>query len=118
MVWYMCCQLRSQHGEQEAGPLAAESGGSGETLGALLARLGLQKAAAQLAENDIETVDDLRLLTEEESKAYWADRLGRSRLRARQISARGGELGCEHAGERVLLTGRAVTYLRGEIELP
>ncbi|MAW60547.1 MAG: isomerase [Planctomycetes bacterium] len=49
---------------------------------------------------------------------YWADRLGRSRLRARQISARGGELGCEHAGERVLLTGRAVTYLRGEIELP
>lgn len=48
---------------------------------------------------------------------YWAARLGRTRLRARQISARGGEVGCEVQGDRVILNGQAVTYLRGEIEL-
>ena len=48
---------------------------------------------------------------------YWADRLGRTELRARQISARGGEVGCAVEGDRVILTGQAVTYLRGEIEL-
>jgi PhzF family phenazine biosynthesis protein len=49
---------------------------------------------------------------------YWSRRLGRKRLEARQVSARGGELSCEDVGERVLIGGRAVTYLRGEIELP
>ena len=48
---------------------------------------------------------------------YWAKRLGRSRLRARQISPRGGELDCEHRGERVTLAGRAVQYLEGTIEV-
>ena len=44
---------------------------------------------------------------------YWAERLGRSRLRALQISSRGGELFCEHRGERVGIAGRAVTYSSG-----
>ena len=48
---------------------------------------------------------------------YWAKRLGRTRLRARQISARGGELACEHRGERVIIAGRAVKYLEGTIEI-
>jgi predicted PhzF superfamily epimerase YddE/YHI9 len=48
---------------------------------------------------------------------YWATRLGRAKLSARQISARGGELACELAGDRVRIGGRAVTYLRGEIEV-
>lgn len=48
---------------------------------------------------------------------YWAHRLGKSRLRARQVSARGGELFCEDAGDRVKIGGRAVTYLAGEITL-
>lgn len=48
---------------------------------------------------------------------YWAGRLEKSRLRARQISARGGELFCENADGRVRLGGRAVLYLRGEIEV-
>jgi predicted PhzF superfamily epimerase YddE/YHI9 len=48
---------------------------------------------------------------------YWSHRLGRSRLRARQVSARGGELFCEDAGDRVKIGGRAVTYLAGEITL-
>jgi predicted PhzF superfamily epimerase YddE/YHI9 len=46
---------------------------------------------------------------------YWAARLGRSRLHARQVSARGGELWCEQRGDRVGIAGRAVTYLRGEL---
>jgi PhzF family phenazine biosynthesis protein len=48
---------------------------------------------------------------------YWSQRLGKTELRARQISRRGGELFCRFAGERVLIGGKAVLYLRGEIEL-
>jgi PhzF family phenazine biosynthesis protein len=46
---------------------------------------------------------------------YWANKLGKTVLEARQISQRGGILSLEYQGERVLLTGQAVTYLRGEI---
>lgn len=49
---------------------------------------------------------------------YWAERLGRPELFARQISRRGGELKCRHLGERVGISGRAVIYLRGHIEVP
>ena len=48
---------------------------------------------------------------------YWSKRLGRSRLRALQVSARGGELLCEDRGERVRIAGRAVRYLEGTIEV-
>ncbi len=44
---------------------------------------------------------------------YWAERLGRAKLRALQLSPRGGELFCEHRGERVGIGGRAVTYATG-----
>lgn len=47
---------------------------------------------------------------------YWADRLGRPELQARQVSARGGELFCRHAGNRVHIGGRCVTYLEGTID--
>ena len=47
---------------------------------------------------------------------YWAARLGKKRLSARQLSARGGEISCEEAGDRVRIGGRAVTYLQGWIE--
>jgi predicted PhzF superfamily epimerase YddE/YHI9 len=47
---------------------------------------------------------------------YWAARLGKRVLSARQISARGGALQCELRGERVLIAGQVVEYLRGEIE--
>jgi len=46
---------------------------------------------------------------------YWAQRLGKVRLHARQISQRGGELWCEMHGERVVLQGNAVLVLRGEL---
>jgi predicted PhzF superfamily epimerase YddE/YHI9 len=48
---------------------------------------------------------------------YWAARTGKSRFTARQLSSRGGELQCELRGERVLISGRAVKYLQGEILL-
>jgi len=47
---------------------------------------------------------------------YWAKRLGRPTLRARQVSARGGDLWCTLTGDRVQIAGQAVLYLRGEIE--
>ncbi|BAP89048.1 phenazine biosynthesis protein PhzF family [Burkholderiales bacterium GJ-E10] len=48
---------------------------------------------------------------------YWARHLGRNRLFARQLSRRGGSLHCEVRGDRVLLEGNAVDYLRGGIVL-
>jgi predicted PhzF superfamily epimerase YddE/YHI9 len=46
---------------------------------------------------------------------FWAGRLGKTQLFARQVSPRGGELFCELFGERVRIGGRATLYLRGEI---
>jgi predicted PhzF superfamily epimerase YddE/YHI9 len=48
---------------------------------------------------------------------FWAERLGKTHLHARQVSARGGELWCEDRGDRVRIGGRARLYLRGEIEV-
>jgi PhzF family phenazine biosynthesis protein len=48
---------------------------------------------------------------------YWAKRLGKSELTARQISARGGDLHCTLRGDRVTLAGRAVLYLDGTITI-
>jgi PhzF family phenazine biosynthesis protein len=48
---------------------------------------------------------------------YWAKRLGKQKLNAHQISARGGELACTLLGERVKIGGRAVLYLHGTIEI-
>ena len=49
---------------------------------------------------------------------YWAQRLGRLKLTARQLSSRVGEFQCELRGERVAIAGRTVEYLRGEIDVP
>ncbi|UJR78641.1 PhzF family phenazine biosynthesis protein [Sandaracinus amylolyticus] len=48
---------------------------------------------------------------------FWAARLGRTVLRARQVSARGGEMGCELRGDRVTLEGSAVLIERGVLLL-
>lgn len=48
---------------------------------------------------------------------YWAARLGKTKMFARQISPRGGELWCELRGDRVSIAGRAVKYLEGTIEV-
>ncbi|CAM2064122.1 PhzF family phenazine biosynthesis protein [Sulfidibacter corallicola] len=48
---------------------------------------------------------------------YWAERLGTQTLAARQISPRGAVLRCVNRGDRVTITGQAVTYLEGKIYL-
>jgi PhzF family phenazine biosynthesis protein len=46
---------------------------------------------------------------------YWAGRLGKNDLHALQVSKRGGELFCTHAGERVKISGQAALYMKGMI---
>lgn len=48
---------------------------------------------------------------------YWAKHLGKSKLHARQLSQRGGELFCEDMKARVKISGNAVLYFKGSIYL-
>lgn len=48
---------------------------------------------------------------------YWTERLGRKQFTAFQASRRGGHLGCELDGERVILGGKCVTVIEGEFRL-
>ncbi|MCL2188335.1 MAG: PhzF family phenazine biosynthesis protein [Defluviitaleaceae bacterium] len=48
---------------------------------------------------------------------YWAKKLGKQTLTAQQLSARGGVLQCEDKGNRVLVSGQATRYLRGQINV-
>ncbi|MDE3742306.1 PhzF family phenazine biosynthesis protein [Maribacter polysaccharolyticus] len=48
---------------------------------------------------------------------YWSKILGKDRLTAKQLSKRGGELICENHGTRIKISGKAVSYLIGEIEV-
>ncbi|WP_301584563.1 PhzF family phenazine biosynthesis protein [Halomonas alkaliantarctica] len=49
---------------------------------------------------------------------YWAKRLGKQQLTARQGGARKGALSCEIEGDRVIIKGRVAPYLKGLITLP
>lgn len=48
---------------------------------------------------------------------YWAARLKKKEMIAQQLSQRKGELYCQDEGARVFISGQAVTYLKGEIEV-
>jgi predicted PhzF superfamily epimerase YddE/YHI9 len=48
---------------------------------------------------------------------YWASKMGSKQFRVKQLSLRGGELTCELAGDRVIISGRAVKYLEGNIAI-
>ncbi len=48
---------------------------------------------------------------------YWAGRLGKTSLLARQVGPRGGTLRCEHAGKRTIMAGTAKLYLEGAIHV-
>lgn len=48
---------------------------------------------------------------------FWAEKLGKEKLHARQLSKRGGELWCQNAGERVTMSGNCVFYMKGEIDV-
>lgn len=45
---------------------------------------------------------------------YWAEQLGKTKLKAIQLSKRRGYRECEFNGDRVLMSGNAVTYMKGE----
>lgn len=46
---------------------------------------------------------------------YWSKRLGKKNLVSKQVSARGGYIKCESNGDRVLISGQAVMYMKGEL---
>ncbi len=48
---------------------------------------------------------------------YWASKLGKTRFSVKQMSSRGGELTCELVDDRVLISGKAVKYLEGKINI-
>ena len=48
---------------------------------------------------------------------YWSKELNKTKLTAKQLSKRGGNLLCEYLGDRVKISGKAVLYMIGEIEI-
>lgn len=48
---------------------------------------------------------------------YWAKKLGKNVLAARQVSRRGGNIACEMKADRVALAGQAITFMQAEIEI-
>jgi predicted PhzF superfamily epimerase YddE/YHI9 len=48
---------------------------------------------------------------------FWSERIGKSQLRAYQASTRGGDLLCRIDADRVIVSGQAVTYLSGTIQI-
>ena len=47
----------------------------------------------------------------------WAEKLNKNKLTAKQLSKRQGDLKCKYLGDRVEISGKAVTYLIGEIDV-
>jgi PhzF family phenazine biosynthesis protein len=48
---------------------------------------------------------------------YWSNKLGKKKLFCKQLSRRGGDLHCELEGDRVLMSGKCVLFLEGEINI-
>ena len=48
---------------------------------------------------------------------YWTDKLGKSKLTARQLSSRGGNVLCEIKDDRVFISGSAIKYMEGTINI-
>lgn len=48
---------------------------------------------------------------------YWSKRLNKTSLFARQLSERTGEIWCELQNDRVMISGYAVTYMQGMINI-
>ena len=46
---------------------------------------------------------------------YWSEKLGTAKIFAKQLSKRGGDLWCEHKGDRVLMSGNCVLFMTGEV---
>ena len=48
---------------------------------------------------------------------FWAEKINKTKLHALQLSKRGGELWCELKGDRVIMKGKVVYYMKGELML-
>jgi PhzF family phenazine biosynthesis protein len=48
---------------------------------------------------------------------FWSEKLGKVKMVAKQLSRRGGDISCEQKGERVIMGGQCVFYMKGEIEI-
>lgn len=48
---------------------------------------------------------------------FWSEKLGKAKMKAKQLSKRGGTIYCEQKGERVIMGGSCVFYMKGEVEL-
>jgi PhzF family phenazine biosynthesis protein len=48
---------------------------------------------------------------------FWSEKLGKTEFTAKQLSGRGGTLYCRLLGDRVEISGRALTYMIGELSL-
>lgn len=52
------------------------------------------------------------------SGPYWAKTLGKQKLRAKQISTRGGDLWLDLKGNRIFISGQAIEILQGRMFVP
>jgi PhzF family phenazine biosynthesis protein len=48
---------------------------------------------------------------------FWSEKLGKNKMRAKQLSRRGGDIYCEQNGDRVVIGGECAFYMKGEISL-
>ncbi|MEP7253181.1 MAG: PhzF family phenazine biosynthesis protein [Ginsengibacter sp.] len=48
---------------------------------------------------------------------FWSKKLGKTQMRALQLSSRGGEIFCQQQQDRVIMSGKCVFYMKGEIAL-
>lgn len=48
---------------------------------------------------------------------FWAEKLGKKKMFAKQLSRRGGDLWCGLWGDRVTIAGQCVFYMKGEIQI-
>lgn len=48
---------------------------------------------------------------------FWSNKLGKEKMNAKQLSKRGGNIYCEQKGERVIMGGQCVFYMKAVIEI-
>ncbi len=48
---------------------------------------------------------------------FWSEKLGKTILHAKQLSERGGDIYCEQNGDRVIMGGKCVFYMKGEFDI-
>ncbi|MEO7982630.1 MAG: PhzF family phenazine biosynthesis protein [Bacteroidota bacterium] len=48
---------------------------------------------------------------------FWSKKLGKNKMTAKQLSQRGGDIHCEQKGERVIIGGECIFYMKGQLEI-